>query len=534
MFLFPIQSPKNFRLVIFIDDLDRCTPERALEILESIKTFFDIEGIVFVLGIDPSTIDPIIKTKYGVESKIDGMKYLQKMVQLSYPMPLWNPPQLSYAIKRMIKQTGLPKNKIQRVLDPKMLELIIKATELNPRDVKRFINSIVISQEIYGQKIDDIEKIIVIQAFYFHGDKWLEFLKLLIPYKQRIEFGMHFFLWSERERWSTTISNLYDLKISLRDDKNERKDVHMRDIYTNNIYADKSIRDIYKKLIDIGDDDLFAFLRVSIKTLLRIDKIERYLRVLDPIGTTSKAEMREKEIDNEKLLDLMRNGKVEEFNDHPPGEILIHLPFENLAGWDLRKFDLSHSMLFDADLSGTNLSKANLFWADLIRANLSRANLSEADLSWANLYEARLYEADLSGANLSLAILIRANLSRANLSEADLSEALLYEAKLSGADLSGADLSDAKLSLADLSQAKLLNTVIIKPEFDNVLVNKYTDFSNSIIDDPDFLKYLHEKGCQNIPNEIKNKQELREELLRRNFSQGMIDSCLRTSQLPGQ
>jgi KAP family P-loop domain len=30
----------DFRLVIFIDDLDRCTPERALEILESIKTFF--------------------------------------------------------------------------------------------------------------------------------------------------------------------------------------------------------------------------------------------------------------------------------------------------------------------------------------------------------------------------------------------------------------------------------------------------------------------------------------------------------------
>ncbi len=30
----------DFRIVIFIDDLDRCTPERALEILESIKTFF--------------------------------------------------------------------------------------------------------------------------------------------------------------------------------------------------------------------------------------------------------------------------------------------------------------------------------------------------------------------------------------------------------------------------------------------------------------------------------------------------------------
>jgi hypothetical protein len=38
---------------------------------------------------------------------------------------------------------------IENVLESKMQELIINATELNPRDVKRFINSIVISHEIY-------------------------------------------------------------------------------------------------------------------------------------------------------------------------------------------------------------------------------------------------------------------------------------------------------------------------------------------------------------------------------------------------
>src|SRR5215813_7502948 len=123
------QETKKFKMVIFIDDLDRCTPERALEILESIKTFFDIEGIVFVIGIDPSTIDPIIKTKYGVESKIDGleskidgMKYLQKIVQLPYPIPLWNPPSLSDTIREMIKKTRLPENKME---SSKMQELII-------------------------------------------------------------------------------------------------------------------------------------------------------------------------------------------------------------------------------------------------------------------------------------------------------------------------------------------------------------------------------------------------------------------------
>jgi uncharacterized protein YjbI with pentapeptide repeats len=121
------------------------------------------------------------------------------------------------------------------------------------------------------------------------------------------------------------------------------------------------------------------------------------------------------------------------------------------------------------------------------------------------------------------------NHNQTDLSGADLSKAKLFRAKLSGANLVRANLSEA-----DLRSAKLLNTVIINPKFSNVLVDTYTDFSNSIIDDPDFLKYLHEKGCQNISNEIKNKQELREELLRRNFSQQTINFYLRISQLPGQ
>jgi hypothetical protein len=71
----------------------------------------------------------------------------------------------------MMKKTHLPNNVIGKVLEPRMQDLIIKATEYNPRDVKRFITSIVISHEIYGYEIDEIEKIIAIQSFYFHGEK---------------------------------------------------------------------------------------------------------------------------------------------------------------------------------------------------------------------------------------------------------------------------------------------------------------------------------------------------------------------------
>jgi hypothetical protein len=65
----------------------------------------------------------------------------------------------------MMKKTHLPNTVIGKVLEPKMQDLIIKATERNPRDVKRFINSIVISHEIYGYEIDEIEKIYILSVF---------------------------------------------------------------------------------------------------------------------------------------------------------------------------------------------------------------------------------------------------------------------------------------------------------------------------------------------------------------------------------
>ena len=225
---------------------------------------------------------------------------------------------------------------------------------------------------------------------------------------------------------------------------------------------------------------------VSIETLLRIDKIERYLRVLDPIGMTSKAE-KFLNIDNEKQLDLLLTRQVTEFNKYVEQGMLIHLPFEELPECDLQNFRLSGSILFRANLSGANLSAAILSGADLSAASLSAADLSAADLSGAIL---------------------------------------------SAADLSGADLSGANLSEANLSWAKFLNTVIINCKLSNAIIATYTDFSKAIIDDPDFPRHLHQKGVRNIPDEIKNKQELREKLLTRDFNRETIDYYLRLSQLP--
>jgi predicted KAP-like P-loop ATPase len=80
---------EKIRIVLFVDELDRCTPDKALEVLESIKAFLDIEGIVYVIAMDSNSIDAIIKKKFGEGSTIKGIDYLQEIVQLPFQVPTW-------------------------------------------------------------------------------------------------------------------------------------------------------------------------------------------------------------------------------------------------------------------------------------------------------------------------------------------------------------------------------------------------------------------------------------------------------------
>ncbi|WP_292455784.1 P-loop NTPase fold protein [Methylibium sp.] len=59
---------KNERgnLIVFIDELDRCRPTFAIELLERIKHLFDVPNIVFVLSIDKSQVEVSTSSVYGV------------------------------------------------------------------------------------------------------------------------------------------------------------------------------------------------------------------------------------------------------------------------------------------------------------------------------------------------------------------------------------------------------------------------------------------------------------------------------------
>jgi hypothetical protein len=68
-------------IVIIIDELDRCRPSYALQLLERMKHFFSVPKVHFVFGVNLAQLANSVVATYG--AGIDGQLYLQKFIQLS-------------------------------------------------------------------------------------------------------------------------------------------------------------------------------------------------------------------------------------------------------------------------------------------------------------------------------------------------------------------------------------------------------------------------------------------------------------------
>jgi len=93
-----IEESKIKKLVVIIDDLDRCTPERIIENLEAIKLFLNVEKTAFIIGADPRIVRHAIEFRYKtdrIESSDDPNSrnnrivsdYLEKLIQVPYNLP---------------------------------------------------------------------------------------------------------------------------------------------------------------------------------------------------------------------------------------------------------------------------------------------------------------------------------------------------------------------------------------------------------------------------------------------------------------
>lgn len=81
-----IQKRLNKKIIIFIDELDRCEPMYTIKTLEVVKHFFGIPNIVFVLSVDKSQIENSVRTIFGINIGNES-GYLRKFIDVEFRLP---------------------------------------------------------------------------------------------------------------------------------------------------------------------------------------------------------------------------------------------------------------------------------------------------------------------------------------------------------------------------------------------------------------------------------------------------------------
>ncbi|WP_354451302.1 P-loop NTPase fold protein [Microbacterium sp. 1262] len=127
------KSEKVDRIVILIDDLDRVEPGRAIEILESLKLFFEVKQCVFVLAVDFEVVVRGVRVKYG--NDVDPRKarqYFDKIIQVPFSMPVG-----SYDVRGLIGDAL----QLEPGASEEVVQIVRATMGTNPRAIKRLLNS---------------------------------------------------------------------------------------------------------------------------------------------------------------------------------------------------------------------------------------------------------------------------------------------------------------------------------------------------------------------------------------------------------
>lgn len=205
-----LDESKISKLVVFVDELDRCTPDTILNTLEAIKLFLFNGNVAFVIGADERHISYAVKSKFkdieGIQIDI-GKEYLEKLIQYPIRIPRLNEEEVETYITALLLQKELPKETFEKwvteikeerkkdfltfsvdslnysnesyseyngiIMDclfiSKQLSAVLsKALHGNPRQCKRFLNSLIMRLNMakYKNKILDrkiLAKIMVLE-----------------------------------------------------------------------------------------------------------------------------------------------------------------------------------------------------------------------------------------------------------------------------------------------------------------------------------------------------------------------------------
>jgi hypothetical protein len=136
------------RIVVLVDDLDRCSPDKVVSLLEAINLVLDVPGFVFVLALDYDVLVRAVAAKYPHAS---GHVFIEKMVQVPFRVPRLDI-QAEVFIQELVPGWKPPAGSLPDDFSDIAFDVATLGLEANPRQVKRFINSFLLLLRIAGMR----------------------------------------------------------------------------------------------------------------------------------------------------------------------------------------------------------------------------------------------------------------------------------------------------------------------------------------------------------------------------------------------
>jgi predicted KAP-like P-loop ATPase len=192
-----LDNSKIDKLIVIIDDLDRCLPDRIIDNLEAIKLFLNVKNTAFVIGADPRIVRHAIEYRYKdmiADSNKENSNerivydYLEKLIQIPYNLPKLSDYEVQTYITLLFCENDLENpNDFNKVLEAfkkfkeqdrysvfdfvkvkealadtaktetleKNISLIAKLSPIisgslywNPRQIKRFLNTFMLRKKL--------------------------------------------------------------------------------------------------------------------------------------------------------------------------------------------------------------------------------------------------------------------------------------------------------------------------------------------------------------------------------------------------
>lgn len=155
------------KIVIIIDDLDRCLPDYAVKLLEGIKLLLSQPNFIIIIGVSRMVIEGFLEHRYKVEFGVngfDGKSYLDKIIQLPFNIPSHHERVEKFLSDLILEIPDLKERERNQFTSLQPLIGYISAD--NPRAIIRFMNNLLIDRAI-NQKLVSLKRMKEIPITFF-------------------------------------------------------------------------------------------------------------------------------------------------------------------------------------------------------------------------------------------------------------------------------------------------------------------------------------------------------------------------------